>query len=91
MAPSREVILLSSEGCAFCEDADEILGRLRLEYGFELTRLDIRSPRGAELARGGRLLFPPGIVIDGEPFCYGRPSECRLRRKLALGNQGGDA
>ena len=90
MAPSREVILLTSEDCAFCEDADEILGRLRIEYGFELTRIDMRSPRGVELARVGRLLFPPGIVIDGEPFCYGRPSERRLRRKLAPGNRGGD-
>jgi len=30
----------------------------------------------------GGLLFPPGILIDGEPFSYGRPSERKLRHEL---------
>ena len=91
MVPSREVILLTSDDCGFCSDADEILRRLQSEYDFRLTRIDMGSPRGIELARGGRLLFPPGIVIEGEPFSYGRPSERKLRRRLTLEDQEGDA
>ena len=45
----------------------------------------------AELAQGGGLVFPPGIVISGEPSCYGRPSERNLRHKLARGDAEGDA
>lgn len=30
----------------------------------------------------GGLLFPPGVLIDGEPFSYGRLSERKLRREL---------
>ena len=89
MAPEREVILLTSDDCGFCQDAKEILGRLQMEYAFGLTEIDMRSPGGVELARAGELLFPPGIVIDGEPFGYGRPSEKKLRRRLAPEIPGG--
>ena len=84
MGAEREVILLTSEDCRFCEDAKSILDRLRTEYRFNMIEIDMRSPGGVELARAGELLFPPGIVIDGEPFGYGRPSEKKLRRRLAL-------
>lgn len=89
MEPDRHVILLTSDDCGFCQDAKEVLGRLQIEFAFGLTEIDIRSPQGAELAQAGGLLFPPGIVIDGEPFGYGRPSEKKLRRRLALQIPGG--
>ena len=34
------------------------------------------------MARAAGIMFPPGILIDGEPFSYGRPSERKLRRAL---------
>ena len=30
-----------------------------------------------------RVPFPPGVLIDGEAFSYGRLSERKLRRELA--------
>jgi len=33
------------------------------------------------MARAAGIMFPPGILIDGEPFSYGR-SERKLRRAL---------
>ena len=77
-----DVVLLTQGDCAFCHDAEDILGRLSAEYGFVVTRLDVDTPEGQETAVGGGLLFPPGILIDREPFSYGRPSERKLRREF---------
>jgi hypothetical protein len=46
------------------------------------STLDMASPEGQRLAMQGGLLFPPGILIDGKPFSYGRLSERKLRREL---------
>lgn len=77
-----EILLLTRENCAFCHDAEDILGRLTDDYRFELRTIDLDTPEGEALAQRGGVLFPPGIFIDGEPFSYGRPSERKLRREL---------
>ena len=77
-----EVLLLTKVDCKFCEEAKTILRRLGDEFQLSVSTDDIGSPRGLALALEGGLLFPPGIVIDGRPFSYGRPSEKKLRREL---------
>lgn len=77
-----EVVLLTNHDCKFCEEAKAILGRLGDEFQLRVSTDDIGSPRGLAWALQGGLLFPPGIVIDGRPFSYGRPSEKKLRREL---------
>ena len=77
-----QVTLLTRPDCHHCEDARRILGRLAREYPLQLSSLDIDSADGQEVAMRGGLLFPPGIVVDGRPFCFGRPSEGRLRREF---------
>ena len=77
-----EVLLLTKDDCKFCEEAKTILRRLGDEFQLRISIDDIASPRGQALALDGGLLFPPGIVIDGRPFSYGRPSEKKLRREL---------
>ncbi len=59
-----------------------LLDRFSVEYGLSVSVLDLGSPEGRALAERGRVLFPPGIFIDSEPFSYGRPSERKLRREL---------
>ena len=76
------VLLLTQEQCGFCVQAKEILDRLAVEYGFSVSTLDLSSPEGEALAVRSGLLFPPGIVLDGELFSYGRPSERKLRREI---------
>ena len=76
------ILLLTKEHCGFCEQARDILDRLSREYWLSVATLDIVSPEGQRLAAQGGLLFPPGILINGEPFSYGRLSERRLRREL---------
>jgi glutaredoxin len=77
-----EVILLTQENCAFCDQAKEVLGRLSDEYSISVRELDLTSPEGQKLAWRGGVMFPPGIFIDGESFSYGRPSERKLKREL---------
>lgn len=77
-----EVILLTQENCAFCDQAKEMLDRLSSEYPISVSTLDLSMPEGQALAGRGGVMFPPGIFLDGEPFSYGRPSEKKLRREL---------
>ncbi|HMC07899.1 MAG TPA: glutaredoxin domain-containing protein [Actinomycetota bacterium] len=86
-----EVVLLTQEDCAFCEQAKALLDRLSTELGFSVAILDLDSGEGRSLAERGGILFPPGIFVDGEAVCYGRPSERRLRRELARRLGGGSA
>jgi glutaredoxin len=77
-----EVVLLTQPHCAFCDDARQLLDRLAGEYDLTVREVDVASPEGQAVAREQAILFPPGIVVDGEGVAYGRPSERRLRREL---------
>lgn len=77
-----EVTLLTQEACAFCDDAKAILARLAQDHPIRVVELDLASPGGQRLAEQAGILFPPGILVDGDPVAYGRPSERHLRREL---------
>ena len=77
-----DVILLTQDACAFCAHAKEILTRLQGDYPITLREVGLDTAEGERMALAGGFLFPPGILIDGEPFSYGRPSERKLRRAL---------
>jgi glutaredoxin len=76
------VTILTQDACAFCDEAKRILDRLGSEFPLRVEEVGLDTARGRELAETSGMLFPPGILIDGEPFAYGRPSERRLRREL---------
>ena len=77
-----DVVLLTQKDCVFCAQAHEILARLATEYPLTVSTLDLNSAEGQALARRGGMLFPPGIVLDGDAFSYGRASERKLRREI---------
>jgi len=77
-----EIVLLTQESCAFCDEAKEILDRLAARYEVSVSAVDLSTPEGRRLAEQGGVMFPPGILIDGEAFSYGRPSERKLRREI---------
>lgn len=82
MSEVGQVILLTAEGCAFCERAKTLLDEFARDYRLAVTTMDIASPEGTRLALDNRLLFPPGILLDGSLLSYGRPSAGRLRREF---------
>lgn len=82
MTTAIEVTLLTQEACAFCDDAKTILGRLAIDHPLEVVEVDLATQAGRKLALDTGVMFPPGILFDGDPVAYGRPSERHLRREL---------
>jgi glutaredoxin len=76
------VTLLTQPGCGLCEVAKAVLARVGDDYPLTVTEVDVRSEHGQRLAADAGVLFAPGVLLDGQPFCYGRLSERRLRRTL---------
>lgn len=76
------VLLLTKEDCSLCDDAKDVLERLRPRYGLEIQSISLESEEGRRLALTSGAAFPPVVFVDGELFSYGRLSERRLRRAL---------
>jgi len=77
-----EITLLIQDDCALCEHAKNVLERVRADHPLTLTEIDLRGEQGAALALQAGVMFAPGVLIDGQPFSYGRLSERRLRKTL---------
>jgi glutaredoxin len=77
-----QITLLTQPSCGMCELAKEIIARLGDEYPLSVTDVDLRSEQGRHLAAEAGVLFAPGVLVDGQPFSYGRLSERKLRRAL---------
>jgi glutaredoxin len=77
-----QITLLTQTSCGMCELAKEILARLTDEYPLSVTEVDLRAEQGKRLAAVAGVLFAPGVLVDGQPFSYGRLSERKLRRLL---------
>lgn len=78
-----DVTLLTTHDCALCEQAKEVLQRLTAEFDLHVRQVDVASDIGRELAQRAGMAFPPAVLIDDEPFSYGRLSERKLRRELS--------
>jgi hypothetical protein len=78
-----KVVLLSQDHCGLCDHAKEVLGRIGADFPMAVETVDMKTSPGREMAEDAGILFPPGLLIDGKPFSYGRVSERKLRRTLA--------
>lgn len=82
MTRPAEITLLTQNACGFCDHAKHVLHRVAQEHALEVTEIDLTSEEGQQFARDAGVLFAPGVLIDGEPFSFGRLSERKLRRTL---------
>ena len=82
-ARAAEVTLLTQPACSLCDQAKTVLTGLQREALVTVREVDLTSPQGRELAIRHGVLFAPGVLVDGQPFSYGRLSEKKLRRHLA--------
>ena len=77
-----EVIVVASDGCHFCDDAEQVLEGMSAEFPIAVRAVDMLSAEGAELVRIHRPPMPPLVLVDGEFFSFGRLPRKKLRRLL---------
>ena len=77
-----QVTLLTAPRCESCEHAKKVLARVAVDYDIEVSVLSDESAEGAALMVQHLVPFPPGLLLDGKLFSYGRLSERRLGREL---------
>jgi glutaredoxin len=76
------VELFGREGCCLCDDARDVLDRLRDELGFELVERDITADEAVHRAYFERI---PVVALDGDELFDFYVDEAVLRRALAAG------
>jgi glutaredoxin len=84
-----QVTLLTQPDCALCVRAKTVLTRLADERLVAVTEVDLTGTEGRALALAHGVLFAPGVLVEGEPFSYGRLSEKKLRRHLSRAGSAG--
>jgi len=78
--PWSVLVLVTADGCAFCDRAHEVLDAL----GVAAREIDIGSPEAGALAETGiPLAFLPVLTDGRRVVAYGRFSEKRLLKELA--------
>jgi glutaredoxin len=77
-----QVTLLTKPACPLCDQAKQTLDRLAQDFDLAVELVALDSEQGRALATAAGMPFPPGVLIDGQPFSYGRLSERKLRRAL---------
>jgi glutaredoxin len=82
MTAPVEITLLTQAACAYCDHAKDVLHRVGMDYPLRIIEIDLATDEGLQLARRAGVIFAPGVLIDGEPFSYGRLSERKLRRSV---------
>jgi redox-sensing transcriptional repressor len=75
-----EVVLYGRHGCCLCDDAREVLERVRAELPFELRERDIEADESLLRAYLERI---PVITVDGHELCELGLDEAVLRDSLA--------
>jgi len=79
--PAR-ITLRSQDNCGFCERAKQVLARVGVRYPLQIIEISLDSPEGQAIAASAGILFAPGVLVDDQPFSFGRLSERKLLRAL---------
>jgi glutaredoxin len=81
VAPTdHEVTLITRTGCHLCEEAEQLLRRLRSELGFAYREVDVDASQVLRDEFSDRV---PVILVDGKEHGYWRVEEARFRKALA--------
>jgi len=75
-----ELVLYGREGCCLCDEAREVLERVRAEHPFELLERDIEDDEALLRAYLERI---PVVTLDGEELFELSVDEAVLRARLA--------
>ncbi len=78
----RTVVLYGREGCCLCDEAREVLERVRADVPFSLREIDIESDDRLQRAYVERI---PVVTIDGVEAFEFYVDEAELTRRVAGG------
>ena len=76
------ITLLTKNDCALCDHAKRVLAEVARDVAIDIHEVSLDDPEGQAIAATSGFAFPPGVLLDGEPFSFGRLSERKLRRAL---------
>jgi glutaredoxin len=79
-ATDHQVTLITRAGCHLCDQASDLLGRLRGELGFGYRELDVDADAARANEYSDRV---PVILIDGREHGYWRVEEARFRKAIS--------
>lgn len=79
----NRITLLTQPNCGMCEGAKQVLARIAHDVALTVEEIDLGTNTGHRLAADAGVLFAPGLLLNGQPFGYGRLSERKLRKALA--------
>jgi glutaredoxin len=80
----RTVVLYGRDGCCLCDDAREVLERVRARHPFALQERDIEEDEALLRAYLERI---PVVTIDGEESFELFVDEAELTRRIARVHQ----
>lgn len=75
--------MLTAPGCHYCDEAKRLLAVLSREFDLNVQERSTSDEEGRALALASSVLFPPALFVEGVFLQYGRPSERKLRVRLA--------
>jgi hypothetical protein len=82
MPQPTHVLVVTSPGCHFCDDALSVLDALAETCSLRIETALLSSEVGRKLLLRHRAPFPPILMVDGEFFGYGRISRRKLEAHL---------
>jgi hypothetical protein len=83
MTGAVDVVLVTSPGCHFCDDALRVLDDIGATTPLRVRTVAMTSDEGRSLVVRHRVPFPPILLVDGAFFGYGRISRRKLERHLS--------
>jgi hypothetical protein len=78
-----EVLLVTSQGCHYCDHTLAVLHEVGETTPLSVTTIALTSERGMDLLVRHRVPYPPILLIEGQFFGYGRISRRKLEMHLA--------
>lgn len=77
-----DVLVVAAPACHLCTDAQDTLADLAGKHPLRVRTVEVGSPEGRAAVAAHRPSMFPLVVVDGEPFSFGRLPRGKLRRLL---------
>lgn len=81
----RQVTIVTSEACHWCEEAKDTIERLSRSHPLQIRTVDALEPEGRQLLHAHAASMYPLVLVDGQYFSHGRLPRRRFEELLNHG------